>query len=1213
MPKGYGGVTFNNGQLDQLWPVVGKSKVRMVRIGGNAVETNVPTGPEYVALIDSIRRIGAEPMVQVAQGRGKYTAQQAAALVDYVNNTRGRRIKYWSIGNEPDLVGGRPTVDAAGVAAYIKAWSTAMKAVDPSILIVGPDCSYFNPAYYPALLGGVNDITGQDANGRYYVDVISFHYYPFSGGQTRAQVLTAAQNLTGTVNQLLALLSSANAKNNRTGTRALQWALTEFNINYINPTANTTEGVGVQSFLNGQFWTEVFGVGMQKQALTMLPWSIHESSGARTALDLGYLDGSGAAIKPRSSYYHEMLVAENLRGTFLPATTNQPTVTAFGSTHGDTTAVLLLNKNATTDYDFTVQLSAAAVPGAAALKVNVPAGLSVAYSDKLFAQSTLVLLFDNQGVLKRKIIYSLQQAINALPPRYLAPGQNLTLAVFSADKKFTCLAPEQVTYSAAVLGNYTALSWNFGAGASPQTATGKGPVAVTYATPGTKTVSLAVQSPDTSFVVTRPDYVRASTCVRTPYPGVVPAIPGVVKAVEFDNGGEGVAYHDTDPANQGALVDPTVPRADEGVDTENGGEGNGNVGYTASGEWLRYSVNVTSTGFYKVTLRLAANTTGGTLRLSLNDVDKTSLVTVPSTSSPTAYQDVVVNNVYLEAGATATLQVDIVSGGFNLEKFTFAAQDVPGLVVNRVYNATNDGNGSQDAVELLVVRDHLDARNLVVKDFEANNTTDNGGKYRFNNLPFWSDLRRGTTIVLRRLAGPAGYAPDLDATDYTLDLLLDNATYLTNLDPANSFNITQYDMVLIKSGPAAGVSGAIHAFATRGGGSGGVPSPLFQAVTSAKLVSPDGTDAGAGSFHYPLNPTQSTSDYDGVKGAISKSTAFNWGYGFGQPNIDYIQSLRNSTAVTPPGLVVNRVYNATNDGNGSQDAVELLVVQDHLDARNLVVKDFEANNTTDDGGKYRFNNLPFWSDLRRGTTIVLRRLAGPAGYAPDLDATDYTLDLLLDNATYLTNLDPANSFNITQYDMVLIKSGPAAGVDGAIHAFATKGGGAGGAASPLFQAVTSAKLVSPDGTDAGGGTFHYPLNPAQNLSDYNGLKGAISKSTDFNWGYGFGEPNVDYIQSLRNGVVVTATRAALAASAVGLYPNPAHGSFIVLLPPLAGQPTVRATLLNSLGQVVLSRTIALTAAGATAEFATQALAAGVYTLRLQSDDQTLTKRVVLEQ
>jgi hypothetical protein len=93
---------------------------------------------------------------------------------------------------------------------------------------------------------------------------------------------------------------------------------------------------------------------------------------------------------------------------------------------------------------------------------------------------------------------------------------------------------------------------------------------------------------------------------------------------------------------------------------------------------------------------------------------------------------------------------------------------------------------------------------------------------------------------------------------------------------------------------------------------------------------------------------------------------------------------------------------------------------------------------------------------------------------------------------------------------------------------------------------------------------------------------------------------------------VTASQPTLDASQVSLYPNPAQARFTVLLPPVAGQKEVKATLLNSLGQVVSTRAIALTAAGATSEFDVQGLAPGIYALRLQAGAQLLTQRVVVE-
>ncbi|MGI4863425.1 MAG: carbohydrate-binding protein [Janthinobacterium lividum] len=1118
LPKGYGGITYSGSFLDQLWPIVQKSKVQMIRIGGNGVEFHLPSGPEYVTLIDSIRRIGAEPMVQVSEGRGKYTAQQAAAIVQYVNVTMKRHIKYWIVGNEPNLNSatyGAPT-PVARVGQYIREWASAMKAVDPSILIVGPETSFYDTSYLNSLIGGANDITGQDANGRYYVDVVSFHSYPFSGTQTRANVLAAPATLSGNVDRLLTLMSSANALHNRTGANALQWAVTEFNIDYANPAANTVEGLGVHSFLNGQYWAEVFGVGMQKGAVSMLPWSIQEGGGNRSAGDLGYLDGSSAAtVKPRSAFYHEMLVAENLRGTYLVATDNQPNVRVLASTSNGTTAVLLLNESDATDYNFTVQLDASTVPGSAALKVNVPAGLNAAYTDKIYNQSTLVLLFNSQGALTRKIVYSLQHAQNTLPPTYLNPGKNVTLASFSADKTFACTSADQVTFLASILGEYTSLTWDFGPGATPQTATGKGPVAVTYATPGNKTVTLTLVNPDTTIVATKADYVQVSTCVRTPYTGTAAVIPGVIKAVEYDNGGQNVAYYDTDVANRGALLDPTVPRASESVDTENGGEGNGNIGYSATGEWQRFTVNVLRAGLYKLVARVSASAAGGSLRVSVDGVDKTGVIAVPASGGFGTYQDVVINNVYLDAAPSATLKFDFVTSSFNFEKLTFTEQAQTGIVVNRLYNATATTDGSQDAVELLVVKDHTDIRGLIIKDFENNLTTDTGGKYQFTSNALWQDLRIGTTIVLRRLAGPTGYVPDVDATDFTIDLLLENATYLTSYAPSGqNFNLTQTDMVLLKTGSVDGTANVVHAFATNGGQN----TPFYNAVTTNKLTA--AAALGTGTLLYPTNLTQTTADYNGPAATTVSSTTEatrQWGYGYGQANITYINNLRG-LAFTAPTIVVNRVYNGSNDALGTSDAVELLVIQDHLDMRGLIVKDFETNNTTDAGGKYQFNNTAFWADVRSGTTIVLRQISGPAGYTEDLNASDFTLDMLLGNTTYLTKVG-TGTFNITQYDMVLVKTGVNTGVAGAIHAFATKGGGNAGVPSSLFLSVTCAKLTSPDGTDAGGGTFHYPLNPAQDITDYNGAKGQLSKSTAFNWGYGFGQPNIDYIASLRNAVL----------------------------------------------------------------------------------------------
>ena len=93
---------------------------------------------------------------------------------------------------------------------------------------------------------------------------------------------------------------------------------------------------------------------------------------------------------------------------------------------------------------------------------------------------------------------------------------------------------------------------------------------------------------------------------------------------------------------------------------------------------------------------------------------------------------------------------------------------------------------------------------------------------------------------------------------------------------------------------------------------------------------------------------------------------------------------------------------------------------------------------------------------------------------------------------------------------------------------------------------------------------------------------------------------------------VLATNNAALAQQVQLYPNPAHGSFTLLMPAMMSRLPVTATLYNQLGQVVSQRTLPMTAAGATAQFDVSQLALGVYSLQLVSGDTKVVKRIVVE-
>src|SRR6266511_2855115 len=319
---------------DLPFPTVKNSGVTIVRIGGRTFDNTPLTDAQLLQQVDKIRSIGAEPLIQVSR-------HHVAATVQYINGASARNVKFWSIGNEPDLgfVGGEVQL-AAAVAVYIKQISPAMRDVDPSITIIAPDMAFYSATKFNELLGGASDITGKDAQGRYYIDCVSFHRYGASTF-TREQALNDMHSdfENNRVVPLVNRIAFANSLNDRTGSAALKWALTEFNILTANPPnfsgdtrINNPAGYGVSSFFNGQFFAEYYRVAMKRGVAFMNSWSIREGGGNGSAGDLGYLGGNINAPVPRSSYYHMQMIANYLLpGGYLPSASSAPNLAVLST------------------------------------------------------------------------------------------------------------------------------------------------------------------------------------------------------------------------------------------------------------------------------------------------------------------------------------------------------------------------------------------------------------------------------------------------------------------------------------------------------------------------------------------------------------------------------------------------------------------------------------------------------------------------------------------------------------------------------------------------------------------------------------------------------------------------------------------------------------------------------------------------------------------
>ncbi|MDR3366795.1 MAG: family 43 glycosylhydrolase [Prevotellaceae bacterium] len=145
-------------------------------------------------------------------------------------------------------------------------------------------------------------------------------------------------------------------------------------------------------------------------------------------------------------------------------------------------------------------------------------------------------------------------------------------------------------------------------------------------------------------------------------------IPGIIAAVHYNSGGEGVAYHDLTAGNS----DKGLFRNDS-VDIGSCSEGGFAITANQSGEWYKYNVNVKATGLYHLGLRYSA-TDSAQIRIRQGSTDLTGRLVVPATSSATNWRTLTIKGLELQAG-WQTLTVETLGGSFNFYEMRFEEAD----------------------------------------------------------------------------------------------------------------------------------------------------------------------------------------------------------------------------------------------------------------------------------------------------------------------------------------------------------------------------------------------------------------------------------------------------------------------------------------------------------------------------------------------------------
>ena len=144
-------------------------------------------------------------------------------------------------------------------------------------------------------------------------------------------------------------------------------------------------------------------------------------------------------------------------------------------------------------------------------------------------------------------------------------------------------------------------------------------------------------------------------------------LPGRFEVEDYNEGGEGVGYHDWTKGNEGGAY-----RQDD-VDIERCEAGSRcyAVAWIGPGEWLAYTVQVSTTASYVFRVRAATPHRSARFHIEVNGVDITGSLRVPQSGGYDRWRAVVSEPVRLRAGA-AEVRLVAETDGFNWDSVVVA-------------------------------------------------------------------------------------------------------------------------------------------------------------------------------------------------------------------------------------------------------------------------------------------------------------------------------------------------------------------------------------------------------------------------------------------------------------------------------------------------------------------------------------------------------------
>lgn len=237
------------------------------------------------------KQLGAIPMISVRMLGG--SPETAAELVRYANIEKKYGVVYWSIGNEPSLYTELDQADYDYTTENLnRDWrpiAEAMKAVDPTIKLLGPEIHQWNLDYAST----PKDSAGRDwmteflkVNGD-LVDIVSVHRYPLYSPAAPVTV----EALRANTRQWEAEVAYLRSLMQEVLGRELPIAITEVNS---DPSMVMLQEATPDRFYNAIWYADVLGHLMNADVFIVNQWVISQNSTA-----LGLFKGS----EVRPTYY----------------------------------------------------------------------------------------------------------------------------------------------------------------------------------------------------------------------------------------------------------------------------------------------------------------------------------------------------------------------------------------------------------------------------------------------------------------------------------------------------------------------------------------------------------------------------------------------------------------------------------------------------------------------------------------------------------------------------------------------------------------------------------------------------------------------------------------------------------------------------------------------------------------------------------------------